>query len=55
LRTFELDFYADPVCPQVTPAITCRGGAIQEINWYFYLKGSLIDGRFIPIGKGNGL
>jgi len=33
----------------VTPAINCKSGAIQEINWYFYLKGSVIDGQFIPI------
>jgi ribonuclease T2 len=44
---------ADRVPPQVTPEITCKHGAIQEISWYFYLKGSLIDGNFIPIGKRN--
>jgi len=33
----------------VTPEVTCKHGAIQEISWYFYLKGSVIDGKFIPI------
>jgi ribonuclease T2 len=32
-----------------TPAIQCSGHAIQEISWYFYIKGSLIDGEFVPI------
>jgi len=32
-----------------TPAIQCSGKAIQEISWYFYIRGSLIDGEFVPI------
>jgi ribonuclease T2 len=56
VRRTRSSFYAcaDRVHPQVTPAISCKSGAIQEINWYFYLKGSVMDGQFIPIGKRNG-
>jgi len=32
-----------------TPAITCAGRAINQISYYFYVQGSLIDGKFIPI------
>jgi ribonuclease T2 len=32
-----------------TPAIECSGKAIQQISWYFYIRGSVIDGEFIPI------
>jgi ribonuclease T2 len=39
--------------PQYTPAIQCAGKAIQEISWYFYIRGSLIDGEFVPIGEKN--
>ncbi|KAI0001565.1 ribonuclease T2-like protein [Russula vinacea] len=32
-----------------TPAITCSGRAINQISWYFYVRGSLVDGEFVPI------
>ena len=35
----------------VTPALDCNGKSINQISWYFNLKGSLVDGRFVPIGK----
>src|SRR6267154_2347981 len=34
----------DKARPQYTPAIQCSGKAIKEISWYFYIRGSLIDG-----------
>ncbi|EIW64001.1 ribonuclease T2 [Trametes versicolor FP-101664 SS1] len=33
----------------VTPALNCDGTAINEIEWYFNVKGSLFDGVFVPI------
>jgi ribonuclease T2 len=34
----------------VTPALDCSSGAVNQISWYFNLKGSAIDGVFVPIG-----
>jgi len=31
-----------------TPAIKCKGKSL-EISYYFYLRGSLLDGEFVPI------
>lgn len=36
---------------QYTPAVGCSHGKLDAISWYFNLKGSLLDGEFIPIGK----
>ncbi|KAI0695632.1 ribonuclease T2 [Cytidiella melzeri] len=33
----------------VTPALDCDGSSLNEISWYFHLKGSLLDGEFVPI------
>ncbi|TFK56633.1 ribonuclease T2 [Heliocybe sulcata] len=33
----------------VTPALSCSSGSLDAISWYFNLKGSLIDGTFVPI------
>ncbi|KAI8981149.1 ribonuclease T2 [Trametes punicea] len=33
----------------VTPALNCDGSTLNEIEWYFNVKGSLIDGQFVPI------
>ncbi|KAJ3477064.1 hypothetical protein NLI96_g10720 [Meripilus lineatus] len=32
-----------------TPALDCSGTSINQISWYFNLKGSAIDGQFVPI------
>jgi len=32
-----------------TPALDCTGGSLSQIYWYFNLKGSGIDGTFVPI------
>jgi ribonuclease T2 len=32
-----------------TPAISCSGNQIKEISWYFYVRGSLLDGEFEAI------
>ncbi|KAG0331809.1 ribonuclease T2-like [Podila horticola] len=32
-----------------TPALDCTGGTLNAISWYFNLKGSAIDGTFVPI------
>ncbi|KAI0094445.1 ribonuclease T2 [Irpex rosettiformis] len=33
----------------VTPALDCSGTNLNQISWYFNLKGSLFDGQFVPI------
>jgi len=33
----------------VTPALDCTSGSLNAISWYFNLKGSVIDGTFVPI------
>ncbi|KAI0715035.1 ribonuclease T2 [Earliella scabrosa] len=33
----------------VTPALNCNGATLNAIEWYFNLKGSVIDGVFVPI------
>ncbi|THH21239.1 hypothetical protein EW146_g285 [Bondarzewia mesenterica] len=35
----------------VIPAIDCSGSSINQISWYFHLKGSIIDGTFVAIGE----
>lgn len=32
-----------------TPALSCSGSTLNAISWYFNLKGSIIDGTFVPI------
>lgn len=32
-----------------TPSLDCDGSTITQISWYFNLKGSVIDGTFVPI------
>lgn len=32
-----------------TPALDCVGSTLNQIEWYFNLKGSVIDGTFVPI------
>jgi len=32
-----------------TPALYCSSGSLYQIYWYFNLKGSLVDGSFVPI------
>ncbi|KIM82368.1 hypothetical protein PILCRDRAFT_785988 [Piloderma croceum F 1598] len=32
-----------------TPALDCSSGALDSISYYFHLKGSVIDGTFVPI------
>ncbi|PSR71062.1 hypothetical protein PHLCEN_2v13031 [Hermanssonia centrifuga] len=36
---------------KVTPSLDCDGSSLNQISWYFNVKGSLIDGEFLPIGK----
>ena len=34
------------------PALDCKdSGALNQVEWYFNLKGSVIDGTFVLIGK----
>lgn len=35
----------------VTPALNCQSSSLNAIEWYFNLKGSLLDGTFVPIGE----
>ncbi|KDR85702.1 hypothetical protein GALMADRAFT_234739 [Galerina marginata CBS 339.88] len=32
-----------------TPVLNCDSGSLNAIQWYFNLKGSIIDGTFVPI------
>ncbi|KAK0198821.1 ribonuclease T2-like protein [Armillaria mellea] len=32
-----------------TPALDCDGGSLNQIYWYFHLRGSVVDGDFVPI------
>ncbi|KAF8464979.1 ribonuclease T2 [Gautieria morchelliformis] len=50
-RTFTLSEITSALksASGVTPALDCQGTAINQISWYFNLKGSIIDGTFIPI------
>ncbi|KAJ8474553.1 hypothetical protein ONZ45_g15916 [Pleurotus djamor] len=32
-----------------TPALDCSSGTLNQISWYFNLRGSIIDGTFVPI------
>ncbi|KAJ7293013.1 ribonuclease [Mycena rebaudengoi] len=32
-----------------TPALDCDSTALNQISWYFHLRGSIIDGDFVPI------
>jgi len=34
-----------------TPALHCSGRTVNQISWYFNLRGSVIDGNFIPINS----
>ncbi|KAF9245833.1 ribonuclease T2 [Melanogaster broomeanus] len=34
-----------------TPAVGCSSSKLSTISWYFNLKGSVIDGQFIPINS----
>ncbi|KAF9270664.1 RNase Gf29 [Marasmius fiardii PR-910] len=33
----------------IMPAIQCAGSDLNAISWYFNLRGSIIDGNFVPI------
>ncbi|PAV22062.1 ribonuclease T2 [Pyrrhoderma noxium] len=33
----------------VIPALSCDGSTLNAISWYFNLKGSIVDGTFVPI------
>lgn len=34
-----------------TPQVGCSDGALSSLSYYYHLKGSVIDGDFIAIGK----
>ncbi|KAF8167381.1 ribonuclease T2 [Crassisporium funariophilum] len=34
-----------------TPALECTGTTLNAIQWYFHLKGSVVDGVFVPINN----
>lgn len=33
-----------------TPALDCESGGVYQVSYYYNLKGSVIDGQWIPIG-----
>jgi hypothetical protein len=32
----------------IAPVLNCKGKALKEVSWYFNVRGSVIDGKFIP-------
>nr|BAC02942.1 ribonuclease [Pholiota nameko] len=50
-KTFTLSQLTTALKAQTgfTPALDCSSGALNQISWYFNLKGSIIDGTFVPI------
>jgi len=51
-RTYTLRTLTDALTSAsggFTPALDCHRGSLTQIYWYFNLKGSLIDGDFVPI------
>ncbi|KAF4611724.1 hypothetical protein D9613_004228 [Agrocybe pediades] len=51
-KTFTLSQLTTALAAQsggFTPALDCESGALNQISWYFNLKGSIIDGTFVPI------
>jgi ribonuclease T2 len=35
----------------VFPALDCKNGVLNGVSWYYNLKGSVIDGACVLIGK----
>ncbi|KAI0361063.1 RNase Gf29 [Trametes cingulata] len=50
-KTYTLSALTDALkaAAGVTPVLNCGGGTLTSIEWYFNVKGSIIDGEFIPI------
>ncbi|KAI0778700.1 RNase Gf29 [Trametes elegans] len=50
-KTFTLSELTDALksAAGVTPALNCDGSSLNAIEWYFNLKGSVIDGEFVAI------
>ncbi|KAF8910107.1 ribonuclease [Gymnopilus junonius] len=50
-KTFTLSQLTSALKSQsgFTPMLTCDSSTLSQIAWYFNLKGSLIDGIFVPI------
>ncbi|KAI0046625.1 ribonuclease T2 [Auriscalpium vulgare] len=50
-KTFTLSQLTTPLKAAFggTPAIDCTSGAVNQISYYYHLKGSVLDGEFIPI------
>ncbi|PPQ73380.1 hypothetical protein CVT26_015483 [Gymnopilus dilepis] len=50
-KTFTLSQLTSALKSQsgFTPMLTCDSSTLSQIAWYFNLKGSLIDGEFVPI------
>lgn len=50
-QTFTLSQITSALKSQsgVTPALDCDGKNLNQISWYFHLKGSVIDGKFVAI------
>ncbi|KJA28519.1 hypothetical protein HYPSUDRAFT_128901 [Hypholoma sublateritium FD-334 SS-4] len=50
-KTFTLSQLTSALKAQsgFTPSLDCTSGALNQISWYFNLKGSIIDGTFVPI------
>ncbi|KAF8307607.1 ribonuclease T2 [Clavulina sp. PMI_390] len=50
-KKFTLEQFTDAIKAEwgYTPAVDCEDGAVYEISYYFNLKGSMIDGEFVPL------
>jgi ribonuclease T2 len=49
--TYSLDTLTSALATEwgKTPALNCERGALNSVSYYFNLKGSIIDGKFVPI------
>ncbi|KAI1785710.1 ribonuclease T2 [Ganoderma leucocontextum] len=58
-ETYSLSTLSDALryASGVTPVLNCEGSTLNSVDWYFNVKGSLIDGTFVltnaPPSKGN--
>ncbi|KAI0931524.1 hypothetical protein AcW2_000398 [Taiwanofungus camphoratus] len=50
-KTYTLNTLIDALedAAGVKPALDCYDDSVSQISWYFNLKGSMIDGDFVPI------
>lgn len=48
---YGVELVSEIVSLQYIPDVGCSDDGLNTISWYFNLKGSAIDGTFVPIGE----